>query len=145
MNLAIAILASVVILQGDDSPDTIEYMKGKSEAVIVAEVAGDCFSMGSAPITDVLYPRPFYFDAKISGAFKGPLSPGDVIPIAARRIERANDPLFVKAGDKVILFLKRPGGGEPGRWRTVDAWFGVSPYSQGLEAALAGKLDFISP
>jgi len=145
MNFAIAILASVAILQGDDSPDTIEYMKGKSEAVVVAEVVGFGYAMGSAPISDVLYPRPFYFDAKITGVLKGPLSPGAVIPVTARRIERANDPLFVKVGDKVILFLKSPEAGEPGRWRTVDAWFGVSPYSQGLEAALAGKLDFISP
>lgn len=145
MNFAIAILASVVILQGDDSPDTIEYMMAKSEVVVVAEVVGSGYAMGSAPISDVLYPRHFYFDAKISAVFKGPLSPGAVIPVTARRIERTNDPLFVKAGDKVILFLKRPEDREQGRWRTADAWFGVSPYSQGLEAALAGKLDFISP
>ena len=98
MNLAFAIMASVVIMQGDDSPDTIGYMKGKSEAVVVAEVVGDCYALGSAPIIDVLYPRRFYFDAKISEVFKGPLSPGDVIPVSAWRIERTNDPLFVKKG-----------------------------------------------
>ncbi len=144
MNLAFAILASIVILQGDDSRDTIEYMKEKAEAVIVAEVVSDCYSMGSAPLTDELFPRRFYFDAKILGVLKGPLSSGNVIQITAHRIEQKNDPLFVKKGEKVILFLKSPEGGEPGRWPTADAWFGVSHYSPGLEAALAGKLDFIT-
>ncbi len=99
--------------------------------------------MGSAPISDLFYPRAYYFDATITSSLKGKPFPTPNIPIFARRIEKNSQPLSIHDGDKVILFLKKPTANEPGRWQAVDAWFGVTPYSAGLEAALSGKLDFI--
>lgn len=142
MNLALSLLAYVFILQGDDSPDTISHMTDKAEVIVVATVGGDVMTMGSAPIRDLFYPRAYYFDATIISTLKGNPFPTPTIPILARRIEKGSLPHSIHEGDKVILFLKKPAANESDRWQAVDAWFGVSPHSAGLEAALSGKLDF---
>jgi len=142
MNLALSLVASVVILLGDDSPDTISFMRDKADVIVVATVGKQIMSMGSAPIADVFYPRPYYFDARISSTLKGIPFTSRTIPVFARRIEKGSQAMSINEGDEVILFLKKPTDNEPGRWQAVDAWFGITPYSAGLEAALSGKLDF---
>jgi len=142
MNLALSLLASVVILQGDDSPETLSFMRDKAEVIVVATVGDLIMSMGSAPIEDAFYALPYYFDARVTATLKGIPLITPTIPIYARRIEKNSQPLSINAGDKVVLFLKKPSANEPGRWQVVDAWVGIMPYSAGLEAALSGKLDF---
>ena len=154
MTLPFLFLASVVISAGDDSPNTIAFMSRKADSIVVATVANDPVSGGSAPISNILYPRRYEFIAGIEHVLKGKLEPNSKIYVFARRIERTTDELPVKKGQRVILFLI-PSDDKPlflplpqddtlTTWTAVDAWFGVSPYSEGLEAALSGKLDFIT-
>lgn len=131
----------VVVSSTDDGTETLKYFVSKSDLVVVATIADEPLWIDySAPISG-FYPRTCYFKAAIDKVLAGDASHPAEIAVQAVRIQNTSERPFADLvkGRRFVFFLKRNGDA----WHTADPWFGVWPYTPGLEAALSGRLDFI--
>ncbi|CAN5331349.1 hypothetical protein BH09VER1_BH09VER1_49380 [soil metagenome] len=131
---------SVVIHASDDPAETVKYLVAKADVVIVGTTVGEVYSMGSAPIDGSFYPRPYFATVSVDRLLHGGPLLEKQLKVCLSRIGRDGDGSGLASG-KYVLFLKRPKQ-EGGRWTSADVLLGVFPYDPGLEAALAGRLDF---
>ena len=129
-----------MILAADDPAETVKYLVAKADVVIVGTTVGEVFSMGSAPIDGSFYPRPYFATVSVDRLLHGGPLVEKQLKVCLSRIGRDGDGASL-AGGKYILFLKRPKE-DGGRWTSADVLLGVFPYDAGLDAALAGRLDF---
>ena len=127
----------------DDGTETLRYFVSKSDLVVVATIADEPMWIDySAPISG-FYPRTCYFKATVEKVLAGEAAHPAEIAVQAARIQNTNERPFddFAKGRKFIFFLKR----NREAWHTADPWFGVFPYTPGLEAALIGKLGPLFP
>lgn len=129
-----------MIQAADDPAEAVKYLVAKADVVIVGTTQGEVFSVGSAPVDGAFYPRPYFATVAVDRLLHGGPLVEKRIKVFLSRIGRDADGFGLKRG-KYILFLKRPKE-EGGRWTSADVLLGVFPYDAGLEAALAGQLDF---
>lgn len=58
------------------------------------------------------------------------------IEISRREMSPEDQPLFLKGGYKVILFLQEAQPSSAVRWRTADPWFGVQQFNSEMAAVI---------
>jgi len=113
----------------ESGDDTLRYYKSRASLVVSGEVRENSPPAYGDDSTCTRSVR-----VKVGRIMRGGVQ-GDEITASVTRFEdKASDPAFLKAGKRVILFL-RERKGDP-RYETVDPWFGVQQFNSAMEFAI---------
>ncbi len=140
---AFAVLGLCVVARGraDTDDDTLVFQLAKAELVIAAKLARE--PIGFVWASGVVhYSCELQNVERLAGTIPmeaqatTPPSSQPALPnhVAVVRFEdsAADRTSFLKAGARLILFLKRQTAGSIPAWSTSDMWFGAQPYSESL-------------
>lgn len=129
------------VTPADGGIETLKYFVSKSDLVVVATIVDEPLWIDySAPISGY-YARTCYFQATIERVLAGDVAHFEKIAVQAARIQNTSERPFddLAKGRKFIFFLKQ----NKEAWHTADPWFGVCPYTPGLEEALSGRFGSV--